>query len=141
MASMISLSSQTLLFFTACLIGGGLGFSYDLFRSTRIAFKTHKIVVFIEDILFFKIVTIVSFIFLMMKNDGSIRGFLLIGEVLGGIIYFFTLSGVVIALLNWIMRVVKCTLSPIGYLFVEIYKFFSRCTIKLLAKKIITENK
>lgn len=114
---MVSLNQQLLVFSMACVLGGALGFVYDFFRITRIAIKTCKAVVFIEDIIFFAIATIASFTFIMLENAGVFRGLLIIGEILGAVIYFYSISIVLIKSAHLIIRFIKFILKFIYNIF------------------------
>lgn len=122
---MMNLSSQAIMFLSSCVLGFCLAAVYDVFRITRIAVKTCNAIIFIEDLIFFIIVTISSFIFIIVKNDGVFRGFLIVGELLGAILYFFTLSILVLKAANLIINVVT-----------SIFKFIFNITIKPVYKLI-----
>lgn len=132
---------QISVFLMSCLIGGVLGFIYDIFRISRIAIKTHRIAIFIEDVVFFVIVTIMSFTFIIVENNGEIRGLLIIGEVIGAIIYFYTISvillkssKIIIKFLKWILAIVyKITIKP----FVTLFSFINnKISVKLMQIKL-----
>lgn len=119
------MTSQTVIFLYSVLFGFFLGFVFDLFRITRIAFKTCNAVIFIEDVVFFVIATISSFVFILTSNDGVLRSFLIVGELFGAIIYFFSLSIVIIKAATAIINFIK---SIIRFL----YKIFIKPIIKLV---------
>lgn len=128
-------------FLVAC--GGGflLGVCCDFFRILRRAFKTPKFVVFIEDLLFFVIVICLSVFIALECNDGAVRVFSLIGEILGAIIYFFTLSKIVmrvaVTIINGIKKALKLVFSPVLKLFKVIYSIF--LPIKAKCEKILNK--
>lgn len=118
----MELTHQTLLFLEACLLGFLLGGVYDLFRILRLAVPHGKILVFIEDVVYFCVLTLASFIFVMTENNGLLRGFLLFGELLGAILYFFTLSfllmkaakGIIWAVYGLFRLFYRLLIRPIG---------------------------
>lgn len=134
-----------LLFLNSCILGFCFGTIYDFFRITRIAIKTCAVVIFIEDLLFFIVVTIGSFVFIVLENDGMLRGFLIIGILLGLILYFTTLSIVVtnaataiIKVVKWILRFVyKLTLKPILWVFQIIGNSIQRFYFGRVFKKMV----
>ena len=75
-------------------IAGGIliCLTYDIFRALRKSIKTSDLATYIEDIIFFIIVSIFLIYLIFIVNDGSIRGFIFIGLILGGVLYYFTLS-------------------------------------------------
>ncbi len=111
----MELTRQTLIFLEACLLGFLLGGAYDLFRILRLAVPHGKVLVFVEDVLYFCFLTLASFIFVMTENSGLLRGFLLFGELLGAVLYFFTLSFV-------LMKAAKGIIKAVYGLFRLLYK-------------------
>lgn len=101
------LVEETLLFLKACALGAVLGACYDGFRILRAAVRFHTVLVFVQDVLYFVGVTIVTFAFLLAYNDGELRMFILIGELMGAVLYFFSLSLIVMGLSKQIIRMVK----------------------------------
>lgn len=120
---MITIQEQTIIFFQSCILGVFLGLFYDFFRILRMAIKTHTAVVFIEDVCYFAIVAISSFAFIMVSNDGILRGFLLIGELVGILLYFSTLSILLLKIAHIIIKVIKTVL-----------KFIYKITLKPVLK-------
>jgi spore cortex biosynthesis protein YabQ len=118
------MTSESITFLSACLWGAALGVVYDLFRISRIAIKTCNVIIFIEDIIFFVIVTLSSFIFIVMKNDGVLRGFLIVGELLGALVYFSTISIIIMNAARVIIKVIKAFLK-------FMYKLLIRPFVKL----------
>lgn len=119
----IDIASQTEVFLMACLLGALLAAFYDIFRIMRLAFTTPNWVIFIEDIMFCIIVTVASFWYLMSQNMGQIRGFVIVGEVLGGIIYYFTLGTIVINFAQIIIEFCKKVIAAINrYIIMPLWK-------------------
>lgn len=92
----ISVTKQLFDFLLAMLVGGLLGAVYDLFRISRLTFGGGRVGIFFQDLVFFLFCTIVTFLFLVVDNSGEIRAFLLVGELLGALLYFFTLGKLVL---------------------------------------------
>lgn len=98
---------QTFIFLRAFLLGACLGLLYDVFRILRIAIKTPAVIVFLEDILYFLICGIITFLFMMSCIDGRVRGFIVIGELLGAVLYYCTIGSLLFRLSNAIIYAVK----------------------------------
>ena len=141
------MAEQTLGFLHACLTGALLGLLYDAFRISRIAIPTHRAVVFAEDILFFLLCAVTTFVFLLRFADGKIRVFLIIGELLGAVLYFCTVgqlimkvSRLIIEALKTVARFIfKWILLPIWKLFYAIVSFLLipfRFLFKILKKYV-----
>jgi len=109
----IYLAEQTTIFLQAILLGFAYGILYDAFRITRIAVPTARWVVFAQDVLFFFICALGAFFFLMRTMDGQVRFFVLLGVILGMVIYFYSLSILIMGISAAIIRVVKVVLRSI----------------------------
>ena len=109
----VYLAEQTITFLQAILLGFVYGILYDAFRITRLAVSTPRWVVFAQDLLFFFICALSTFFFLMHTMDGQVRFFVLIGAILGMIIYFYSLSILIMGVSAAIIRVVKAVLRGI----------------------------
>lgn len=94
---------------------------YDVFRILRIALSHNSSVILIEDLLFWCIAAVATFGFFLVNDDGRIHIFLLAGETIGFILYYFTLGMLVlgaakriIAAIRWVFRLVdRALLRPI----------------------------
>lgn len=79
----ISNLSQITGFIFSCVLGVVFCLLYDLFRAFRLV-KAHKtIFVFLEDILYFSLASVITFLFLLSITNGEIRGYILFGIALG----------------------------------------------------------
>lgn len=120
----LSISGQTLDFLLSCLLGVGLGALYDVFRILRLAFWHGKIIIGIQDILFFALAAVSSFLFMLFRCEGQLRFYVLLGELLGFIVYYFTVGFLVI-------RMSKCIIHWIKKILFFLYKIFIRPFVKL----------
>lgn len=119
------MAPEVFVFFQACLLGALLGALYDGFRILRLAFPNGKVLIFFEDILYFFVVTVASFSFVLLYSGGVLRAFMLFGELMGAILYFFTVSLVVMKAAGWIIRTLKCVLYFLYRLFIRPFvRFF-----------------
>lgn len=89
------LVSQVLIFFYSCLLGMGLGVLYDLFRIFRMMINPHYIGIFIQDVVYFIISGIITFLFVLGLNRGEARFYILAGEGLGWIGYHLTIGEII----------------------------------------------
>jgi spore cortex biosynthesis protein YabQ len=142
----ISVAQQTIAFLTACLFGMALGAIYDVFRIFRIAIPCGKIVIFIQDIIFWILCAVLSFLFMLYTNNGEIRFFYIFGECLGFCIYYFTIGILIFnsakAITQFIKKLLmvfaRFVLKPIWKLIVIIFSLI----FKLLANiKNFMKNK
>ncbi len=125
---LVSLNAQALIFLYTVIGGLFVGFIYDLFRISRKVFKPSNWVIYLQDIIFWFIVSIVIFITFFISNAGEIRGYAIIGIILGAILYACTMS-------FFIMKVSLKIINFITKLSKSIYKTLRR-PVKLAFKAI-----
>lgn len=88
----IFLQNQSLTFLYAIQFGGLFCILYDFFRILRVLKKYGKFHIVLQDLLYWLIVTFLTFLFLLSRTNGAVRGFVLVGELLGFIIWRLTFS-------------------------------------------------
>ena len=71
-----TVSRQVYCFLMSVGVGAVLGCVYDVFKLLHIFLPSKKVVVFVEDVLYWIIAVFVTFIFILTFNSGEIRGFL-----------------------------------------------------------------
>lgn len=91
-------------FFIAGII---MGLFYEVFRTLRMAVRHHAVIVFIEDILFFSLCGVASFIIALTVGIGYFRIYYVVFEVLGAGIYFLTLGRLINLLIKKVIKVIK----------------------------------
>lgn len=95
--------------FLATLYGGIImAFIYDLYRIFRYYSKPKKIATFIEDFIFWMIVSIVAVIILIFSSWGELRGYVFLGFISGALLYNKLLSRFIItSLVNLVNLIIK----------------------------------
>lgn len=94
------LAEQTKVFILVSLLGAVLGLAYDVFRGFRIALGGGKIVTALFDILFCACCAVSFFASALTLQQGQIRGYAVVGCVLGALLYFSALSPLVSAVIG-----------------------------------------
>ena len=79
-------------FLLSILWGGLLLLAYDALRIFRRLIKHGAFFIAIEDLIFWLVASLFIFIMIFHKNNGIIRGFSIIGMLLGIILYHFSIS-------------------------------------------------
>ncbi len=98
------LLSQFNIVFIFFMTGICIGLLFDFFRIQRKVLKTCDFITYIQDILFW-IVSGLIIIFVIMKyTNGEIRIYMVLGIILGILIYFLIIS-------KYIMKIFVCILS------------------------------
>lgn len=78
-----SLSEQTAYFLWSIALGAAAAALYDLFRAARILLKAGRAFMLVGDILFFVLCGIITSLFSLPFNKGSVRAFIVFGEAVG----------------------------------------------------------
>ena len=99
--------NQAYLFLVFSLTGVVLGVLFDFFRVLRKTFKTGDFVTYIEDILYWILAGIIILYNIWFFNDGEIRVFMILGILMGAIIYCLTLSPIFIKIDYCFMKKIK----------------------------------
>ena len=123
---------QAYLFLVFSLTGVAIGILFDFFRVLRKTFKTADIITYIEDILFWVLAGILILYNIWYFNNGEIRLFMIIGIIMGALIYTLTLSNLFVSIDSFLMSLIKKALT-------FLYNFFN-IPIKLvkdILRKII----
>lgn len=124
--SFFTVSEQMKLFLLSCLFGFPIGIVYDVFRAVRIIFPSGKIAAAIEDILFFIIYAVFLMCFTVSCARSEFRIYFCVGNLIGFIIYFFTVGNITIRIINKTAASVKkglyLVLRPINNKIVLLFK-------------------
>ena len=129
-----SVLEQAVIFLYAVALGGILCAVYDVFRIIRIAFGGKITAVFVEDIIFSIIALLLTFIFVVAFNNGELRFFVLLGELLGFTVYYFTLGRLTMSISKGIISLVKKLINLLLMPFVRLFGFL-KGKIELKNKK------
>ena len=115
--------NQAYIFMAFSIVGVTIGILFDIFRIIRKTIKTNDFFTYIEDVLFW-ILTVIIIIFSMYYFcDGELRFFMVIGIVLGTIIYLLTISRYVINISLFFINIIKkIIINPIH----TIIRFFKK---------------
>lgn len=102
-----SISSQVTIFLCTVIGGAAIALIYDLFRILRKAVRTGGLFIYIEDLLYWLIVSIIMLLTIYYSNDGELRAFMFIGACIGVTLYALLLSRIVMASSLFIIRIVS----------------------------------
>lgn len=130
----ISVAHQTQCFLLSLLLGAALGVLFDFFRILRLALPSPRWLVSAEDLLYFVLAAWCSLRFMLFVNQGEVRSFILVGEILGWVLYFFTMGQIVIKAADGVLRFLsRWLLRPIARLLGKIFSIF-RSILRFLEK-------
>ena len=88
----MNLLEQTNTFVFAAVFGMLMGVIFDLLTLTARMFRHKKAALCIFDIIYCGIYLIGSVLFLLIEGTGRLEGYILLGGVLGAILYFVSIS-------------------------------------------------
>ncbi len=137
------LSAQTEIFLLSLGFGFLLGILYDVFRTLRLIISRSVSFTVAVDILYFLLCALFVFCFNLVVDSGKIRLYVLFGDMLGWLIWYFSLGEISAKLGNKAVLSVKRALSsfyalfsrPAGHLERKMKKIFS--FFKKIIKKLI----
>ena len=107
-------------FLVSILWGGILLIAYDILRIIRRLIKHDSFIIALEDLIFWVLASLFIFAMIYHENNGVIRGFSIIGILLGAILYHYTISDFTV---NIIAKLVGILLSPITMALYQVKRF------------------
>lgn len=127
-------SEQVLIFISSLGVGFLLGVLYDFLRALRLSFTRGKWSVIIFDLLYFFMVAFISYIFILASNKGEVRSYIIIGELLGAVFYYFSLGIAVIKLTDRFICLLKRFYKFIFNIISFPFRLLKRVSDKVLSK-------
>ena len=125
----MSISNQVNIFLWSILGGMSIAFVYDIFRVKRRIIKTNNIITYIEDLLYWSISAAIMFAIVYIGNDGEVRGYIFLGNIIGAVLYILLLSRIVmfisLKVINYLRKVLKTLWNIFTYPFKVIFRFIS----------------
>ena len=91
----IELSAQMYIFIKSIALGFMIGGLYNFFMLFRISLIKNFVAVFLQDIIFFIVGSILTFLFVFETNYGQLRFYIFAGELIGFCLYYFFPSRIV----------------------------------------------
>lgn len=132
---------QAYLFLVFSLTGVSIGILFDFFRVLRKTYKTSDIITYIEDIIFWILAGIIILYSIWYFNNGEIRLFMIIGIILGALIYTLTLSNIFIKINSFLMSIIKKILKFLYKIFSMPINIIKKAVIKIYNKLILIKGK
>ena len=104
-----NLYTQIVILFHFFITGIKDGFIFDIFRAQRKCIKTPDVITAIQDFLYWILIGVILVYTIIIYTNGEVRVYMLIGTVLGALLYFRFLSKIAINILS---RIFSCVLFP-----------------------------
>lgn len=129
-----SLALELHIFLTS--IYGGIigGLVYDLYRAIRYHYKFSKFVTYIQDFLFWVCMTYIFFSILVKINWGEIRGYIILGFIIGLVMYMITFNKFIYPLALKLVGLLKGIVGHIIDLILWPFKYIKKKTYPGLKK-------
>ncbi len=139
------LSVQTEIFLLSLGFGFLLGILYDVFRTLRLIISKSVSFTVFMDMLYFALCAFLIFCFDLVVDSGKIRLYVLFGDLLGWLIYYFSFGEISIKISNLIIlsvrRAFRVVLKPfiklgghVKHKFGKIFLFYKKITRKFYKK-------
>ena len=132
-------NQQLFSFLVAIISGVCFCLLYDLFRAYRRVLKSKSISVIFQDVLFWTIVAVITFLLMLALCCGEIRAFICFGQLLGFVVCRITISRYFFTVVVFILKNFKHLISVLIKLKNKVEKkiltAFSK-VCRILAKKV-----
>ncbi|MBQ3547316.1 MAG: spore cortex biosynthesis protein YabQ [Clostridia bacterium] len=136
-------SFQLISFLVSCGFGVIYCLLYDLLRAVRKVNEVSDATVFLQDIIYFFVISIATFMLLTALSNGEVRGYIIIGLLLGFLLCFCTFSKINLKILTLIFEKISFLGSKIvtliNTLIDAIWRFFNKTVEKI--GKLLTNVK
>ena len=136
----IDLADQITSFLLSLPLGIILSVAFFTLEALNIANGNSKIRIWISDILYFAAAGFVTFCYLLLRSNGEVRGYILVGEGIGFLIFKALFSKYYVKILLWIIGFVKSVFDRIVQ---TVNGFFNKiiCEIQKSLKKLENNKK
>ncbi len=125
------LNEQLWIFLLMLVYGAVASGIFDILRSIYRIFKPSALTVGIGDILFWLVISVLTFFAIFISNNGQIRLFEFFAMILGSIIYFLTLSKAVIFMFSAVFFCLKKIFIFFLKFFLTIARFLYKMVLRV----------
>ena len=95
---------------------------FDLFRLMRRKKKTRDAMVYLQDVIYVVMVAMMIIASTFMINHGELRGYMVIGYILGGMIYLLLFSHLFYQKGCWILDIIEKSLKIVSHRIKDLWK-------------------
>ncbi len=122
-----SVEEELLLFFASCAAGAVIGVIYDCLRAFRLLLPHNRFFVALEDIALLVCYGIFISAFGSAEALGYIRGYFILGNLLGFTLYYFTLGRVVMRTISRILGIFHGIIRLAAKPFTALFRKIKNC--------------
>jgi len=130
----IDIALQFYYWLLSAVLGGLYCIFYDFFRAIRLAVKFSDIAVFLQDIIYFFVISFVTFCFLLATTNGQVRIYVLIGIALGFVIVRYTVSFVLMKIYLFVLKIIFSVIRRLLSVKKIIFSYFERIFLSFSKK-------
>ncbi len=127
-------SEQTVIFLSSLGIGFLLGVLYDLIRIFRLSLTKSHIATIVFDVIYFLLFGFISYIFILAANKGEIRSYIVIGEIIGALFYYFSFGPIAVRITNKLVALIKRIFKVIFTVFSFPFRLISKAFHTVFSK-------
>lgn len=131
---------DVLTFFYCVLAGVALSLFADILRALRKYLKLGKAAVFITDLVFCIIAAVLTFLMQFIYSNGSVRFYILSGELCGFLSARVAVSPISNRLFLWLHRIICLIIRPIKAVLSKGWSFTSKICKKICEKMRLFEK-
>ena len=140
------LSNQVLMFISSIGPGVIIGLLYDVIFSFFSKLGKNTATTIVGDVLFSLIATMISFFYMVVYNNGTVRLNIIVAQIIGAVAFHITMGKYVAKIVGFaamlIGKVITIVSSPLTFVLRKIRQVSSNIIKKLtLKRKNSTENK
>ncbi|WP_072888477.1 spore cortex biosynthesis protein YabQ [Tepidibacter formicigenes] len=129
--------SQEIYILLVTVYGGILmGIIYDFYRGIRCNLNGNKIIRCVEDMLFWSVITLISFLILHQANSYDLRYYNFTGFIIGVIIYFNTVSKYILRFFCSFIKVIINILINLYYIIIYPIHLIFDIILYILVKRV-----
>lgn len=100
-------NEQLIIFLTSLGVGFILGVLYDALRALRLSLTKGRVATVVFDLLYFFLFALLSYIFMLASNKGEVRSYIIIGEIIGAVFYYFSFGIAVIKITDCFVALLR----------------------------------
>lgn len=123
---------QLFAFLVSLALGLAFAIAYSVLRGIRLAVRHSALAINIEDIIFCEIISFITFLFALALTSGEIRLFMLLGILIGFLVFHFTLSALFAKILSVVIRSIGFILLKIKGFISGVLGFFGKTVRKIV---------
>ena len=125
-----SLYDQIKILIIFAITGIIIGLLFDFFRIQRKVIKTFDFITYLQDALFWILSGIVLIISIMNFTNGEIRSYMILGIIIGVVLYFIIFSKYImkisVGIANFFIKILHILISPIKKLSKKLKKSWKK---------------